>query len=226
MTSRGNRRFLAGSVALLALSLGLTGCGGEKKEKAEPTAKPTVTASVTLTPSGEELALGEAANLTWAPDQNTKGIVGVSVEKITAGTAKDVARIKITPPPKDPHLYYVTIQITNLGATDLGGMPAARLPLHLDTGDGLLNPPADLRPDMRFDKCPRGVLPKKFAKGAEATLCLVYVPSSDVERMVLQPAVGDFITWPGEVTTPSPSPTPKKPAKKPAATPSPTASKG
>lgn len=226
MTFRGNRTFLAGSVAVLTLTLGLAGCGEEKKEKAEPTAKPTVTAGVTLTRSGEELDLGEAANLTWSPDQNTKGIVGVSVERILAGTAKDVARIKITPPPKDPHLYYVTVKITNLGATDLGGMPASRLPLHLDTGDGLLNPPADLRPDMRFDKCPRGVLPKVFAKGAEATVCLVYVPSSPVERMVLQPAVGDFITWPGEVTTPSPTPTPTKPAKKGTAKPSPTPTKG
>lgn len=225
MTSRGNRRFLAGSVAVLALTLGLTGCGEEKK-KAEPTAKPTVTAGVTLTPSGEELKLGEAANLAWAPDQNTKGLVGVAVEKIVAGTAKDVARIKITPAPKDPHLYYVTVQVTNLGAADLGGTPVARLPLHLDTGDGLLNPPADLRADMRFDKCPRAVLPKKFPKGAEATVCLVYVPSSAVQRMVLQPAVGDFITWPGEVTTPSPSPTPKKKPTKSTAKPSPTASKG
>lgn len=224
MTSRGNRRFLAGSAAVLALTLALSGCGGEKKEKAEPTVKPTVTAGVTLTPSGSKLELGEAATMTWAPDQNTKGLVSVAVEKIVAGSTKDVARIKITPKPEHPHLYYVTVKITNLGKVNLGGVPAARLPLFLDEGTNLLNPPADLRADMKFAKCPLGVLPKKFQKGATATVCLVYVPSGDVRQMILQPAAGDQITWPGEVTTPSPSPSPKKKAKKVA--PKPTASKG
>lgn len=214
MTSRGNRRFATASTAVLALTLGLAGCGGEKKEKAEPSAKPTVTAGVTLTPSGKKLALGQAATMAWAPDQNTKGIVSVSVEQIVAGTAKDIERIKITPQPADPHLYYVTVKVTNLGKTDLGGVPVARLPLFLDEGTDLLDPPADLRADMKFDKCPRGVLPPAFAKGAEATVCLVYVPSSDVQQMILQPAAGDVITWPGDVTTPSPSPTPAQPGKK------------
>lgn len=225
MTSRGTRRFLAGPAAALALTLALTGCGGEKK-KAEPTAKPTVTAGVTLTPSGKKLALGDAATMAWAPDQNTKGIVSVAVETIVAGTPDDIARIKITPQPADPHLYYVTVKVTNLGKVDLGDIPVARLPLFLDEGTDLLNPPADLRADMRFDKCPRGVLPKPFAKGAEATVCLVYVPSSAVQQMILQPTAGDVITWPGDVTTPSPSPTPAKKGKKAASKPAASASKG
>ncbi|MDO7867152.1 hypothetical protein [Nocardioides jiangxiensis] len=212
MTSRGHRRFLAGSAAVLALSLGLTGCGGNARKDAEPSAKPTVTAGVTLTPSGQHLDLGEAAKLTWAPDQNTKGIVSVAVTKIVQGSKADIARIRITPKPEDPHLYYVTVAVENLGTTDLGGVPVSRLPLFLDEGTDLLNPPADLRADMKFDKCPRGVLPTKFAKGAKATVCLVYVPTAPVDQMILQPAVGDVITWPGEVTTPSPSPTPTKKA--------------
>ncbi|TCJ28032.1 hypothetical protein [Nocardioides jejuensis] len=226
MTSRGHRRFLAGSAAVLALSLGLTGCGGDAKKAAKPTAKPTVTAGVTLTPSGERLAIGAAANLVWAPDQNTKGIVSVAVTKIVQGSQADIARIRITPKPEDPHLYYVTVAVENLGKVDLGGVPASRLPLFLDEGTDLLNPPADLRADMKFDKCPRGVLPKKFAQGAKATVCLVYVPTSSVQRMILQPATGDVISWPGDVTTPSPSPsaTKKKAGAKPTRKPAPKAS--
>src|SRR5690242_4593943 len=109
MTSRGNRRFATGSAAVLALTLGLSGCGGEKKEKAEPTVKPTVTAGVTLTPSGTKLKFGEAATMAWSPDQKAKGIVSVAVEKVLEGTAKDVARIRITPKPEHPRLYYVTV---------------------------------------------------------------------------------------------------------------------
>ena len=219
MTSRGHRRFLAGSVAVLALSLGLTGCGGEAKKKAEPSAKPTVTAGVTLTPSGERLDLGEAATLAWAPDQNTKAVLSVAVTKIVAGTQKDIQRIKIDPKPENPHLYYVTVKVTNLGDADLGGVAAAGLPLYLDEGTDLLNPPARLREDTKFAQCPRGVFPKAFPKDAETEVCLVYVPSSKIEQMMLQPAVGDQITWPGEVTTPSPSPkaTGKKKKAKPGA---------
>jgi hypothetical protein len=223
MTTRGNRRFVAGSAAVLALTLGLTGCGAEKK-KAEPTAKPTVTAGVTLTPSGTKLALGKAATMAWAPDQNTKCFVSVEVDTIVAGTPQDIARIKITPQPADPHLYYVTVKVTNLGKVDFGGVPVARLPLFLDEGTDLLDPPADLRADMRFDKCPRGVLPKPFPKGAEASVCLVYVPSSDVQQLILQPTAGDVITWPGDVTTPSPSPTPAPGKKGKKGAPKPTAS--
>jgi hypothetical protein len=226
MTSRGNRRFLTGSAAVLALTLGLTGCGGEKKEKAEPTVKPTVTAGVTLTPSGTKLDFGEAATMAWSPDQKAKGIVSVAVEKIVEGSAKDVARIKITPTPEHPRLYYVTVKVRNLGSADLGRVSAAGLPLYLAEGAEMFNPPAALQPDMRFEKCPRAVLPKKFAKGAEATVCLVYVPSSAVKQMVLQPTAGDMITWTGDVTTPSPSPSPTKKAKKATAKPSPSSTKG
>lgn len=228
MTSRGHRRFLAGPAAALALTLALTACGGDgkDKEKAEPTVKPTVTAGVTLTPSGERLELGEAANLAWAPDQNTKGLVSVAVTKIVQGSQKDIARIRITPQPEDPHLYYVTVKVTNLGETDLGGAPAARLPLFLDEGTNLMSPPADLREDTKFTQCPRGVLPKKFGKDAEATVCLVYVPSSAIDTMILQPATGDLITWPGDVTTPSPSPSAKKKGAKNSPKPKASASKG
>lgn len=214
MTSRGHRRFLAGPAAVLALTLGLTACGGSgEKEKAEPSAKPTVTAGVTLTPNGERLELGEAANLAWAPDQNTKGLVSVAVTKIVEGSQKDIRRIRITPKPEDPHLYYVTVKVTNLGETDLGGVSAARLPLYLAEGAGVINPPAELLEGTKFEQCPRGVLPKKFGKDAEATVCLVYVPPGAIDTMTLSPKVGDQITWPGDVTTPSPSPSKKKSAK-------------
>lgn len=207
MTSRGLRLPALGSVAVLALALGLSGCGGGKDEPKKE-AKPTVSAGVTLTPSGERLKFGQVANLAWAPDQNTKGLVAVTVEQIREGTKSDVERIEITPKPENPHLYYVTLKITNLGSVDLGGQNAAGLPLFLDEGTDLLNRAALLPPKMKFEPCPKSALPEKFPKGEAARVCLVYVPSSPVQRMMLQPAAGDVITWPGDVVKPSPSASP------------------
>ncbi len=223
MTSRGTRQLAVGSVAALVLSLGLSGCGGDGGPGG---AKPTVTAGVTLTPSGKELAFGKAANLAWAPDQNTKGLLSVSVDAIVKGTAADVERIQITPKPEKPHLYYVSVTVKNLGKVDLGGRNAANLPLYLDEGTDMLNRAAVLAPNMQFAQCPPSVLPTPFPKDAEAKVCLVYVPGSEIDEMVLQPATGDSITWKGDVTTPAPAPSPSKPAKKkkkPAAAPTPSA---
>lgn len=221
MTSRGSRHLAAGCVAVLALTLGLSGCGGGDGGDG---AKPTVTAGVTLTPGGKELAFGKAANFAWAPDQNTKGLVSVSVDSIVKGSSADVDRIQITPKPAKPHLYYVSATVKNLGKVDLGGRNAANLPLYLDEGTDMLNRAAVLAANMQFAQCPPSVLPTPFPKGAEAKVCLVYVPGNDIDEMVLQPAAGDSITWKGTVTTPSPTPTPSKAGKKKKPAAAPTAS--
>jgi hypothetical protein len=225
MSSRGRlvrRRSAAVTVALaVCLSAGLTGCGSDGDGGKKPgKAKPTTTAGVTLTPSGAKLALGEAAQLKWVPNQNVVGLVDVAVTTILQGSAKDTAKVEIKPRPEGMRLYYVKIHLKNLGKTDLGGVSPNTLPLHLDEGADLLQQPASIDPKLKFDLCPSSALPAKFGKGAEADVCLVYVATAPIEKLLLQPEAGDTIEWPGTVTTPSPTPTPKKPgAKKPAAKP-------
>jgi hypothetical protein len=217
MSSSGRRTAAISLAATLCLTLGLSGCGGETKK---PKAKPTTTAGVTLTPSGSELKLGEGANLKWSPNQKVTGLVDVAVTKIVQGSAKDIAKVVIKPRPAGMRLYYVSVHLKNVGKTNLGGISPNKLPLHLDEGRPEVQPPAILDPRLKFANCPNTLLPAKFGKGAEADLCLVYVATSPIKRMLLQPAAEDEISWPGTVTTPAPKPTAKKKpvAKKPAAT--------
>jgi hypothetical protein len=212
------RRSAAASLALaVCVSTGLAGCGGDGGKKVDK-AKPTTTAGVTLTPSGAKLDLGDGAKLKWVPNQNVTGLVEVAVTTILQGSAKDTAKVAITPRPEGMRLYYVKLHLKNLGKTDLGGVSPNTLPLHLDEGADLLQQPASIDPKLKFDLCPSSLLPAKFAKGAEADVCLVYVATAPVKRLLLQPEAGDVIEWPGTVTTPSPSPTPSKSAtKKPTA---------
>jgi hypothetical protein len=209
------RRSAAVSVALaVCLSAGLTGCGSDGDgdgggDKKPGKAKPTTTAGVTLTPNGAKLELGEAAQLKWVPNQNVTGLVDVAVTSILQGSAKDTAKVEIKPRPEGMRLYYVKIHLKNLGKTDLGGVSPNTLPLHLDEGADLLQQPASIDPKLKFDLCPSSALPAKFGKGAEADVCLVYVATAPIEKLLLQPEAGDEIEWPGTVTTPSPTPTPK-----------------
>jgi hypothetical protein len=207
-------------VAALALALAASaaGCGGDGGKVKPNDSKPTKTAGITLTPSGSKLDLGEFAKLKWVPNQNVSGLVEVTVTKILLGSSKDTAKVEINPRPEGMRLYYVTLHLENLGTTNLGGVSPNTLPLHLDEGADLLQQPASIDPKLKFESCPSALLPAKFGKGAEADVCLVYVATSPVKRLLLQPEAGDVIEWPGTVTTPSPSPTPSKSGtKKPAA---------
>ncbi|WP_120061562.1 hypothetical protein [Nocardioides cavernaquae] len=226
MSSRGRlvrRRSAVVSVVLaVGLSAGVTGCGSDGDGEKKPgKAKPTTTAGVTLTPSGANLELGEAATLKWVPNQNVTGLVDIAVTTILQGSEKDTAKVEIKPRPEGMRLYYVKIHLKNLGKTDLGGVSPNTLPLHLDEGADLLQQPASIDPKLKFDLCPSSALPAKFGKGAEADVCLVYVATAPIEKLLLQPEAGDVIEWPGTVTTPSPTPskaaTKKPAAKKPAA---------
>lgn len=223
MTSRGSSIGSTSLALALTLALGLSACGGEggKDEEKRPKAEATKTAGVTLTPSGTKLELGEAATMTWEPNQNVKGQIAVTVKAIRPGTAEDVARFEPKGLPANPRLYYVDIHLQNVGKTGLGGVSPLNLPLRLDDGGEVLTPPASLPENMAFAPCPATILPAEFGPEAALDTCLVYAVAGEVERLLLQPKEGDLISWPGTVTTPAPSPTPtKKPGKKkPAATP-------
>lgn len=223
MTSRGSSIGPASVAVALALALGLAACGGEggKADGKKPKVEATKTAGVTLTPSGTELELGEAATMTWEPNQNVKGQIAVTVKAIRPGTPEDVARFEPQGLPPEPRLYYVDIHLENVGKTGLGGVSPLNLPLRLDDGGTALTPPANLPEGMTFAPCPAMMLPAAFEPKAVVDTCLVYTAGSDVKRLLLQPKEGDLISWPGTVSTPAPSPSPTKKGaeQKPAATP-------
>lgn len=200
---------------VLACSLALTGCANDddtKKSDKKPSATPSVDAG--LTKAGTELELGETATVAWAPNQRVKGTIGVTVTRFDEGAKTDVTAIKVDPPLKDPHLYYVRFRLENKGDTDLSGISALSLPMYLDDGSPVLMPAADVR--LAFKPCPLAKLPVGFTKGKTADLCLVYVlDSTMLEKISLRPNAADAsITWTGPIT-PAVKP---KPKPKPTAT--------
>ena len=95
----------------------------------------------------------------------------------------------------------MTVTLTNVGDTDLGGQD---VPLYLRDTDGSLGAPWTLGGD--FAACQSGPLPDPFEAGAEAEMCLVYlVPDGGrVRDLVFEPTEGyDPITWSGEVQEPA-----------------------
>lgn len=210
MTFRGARV----ASLVLACALALTACsddgGGESEQNAGgATPSETTSAGVELTAPGSKLSLGQTATVAWAPNQKLASTIGVTVNRIDQGPAKDLRAIKIDPPLKNPRLYYVRFTLENMGEAQLGGLSALALPLYLDDGSVILKPAADIR--VRFSSCPLEKLPKKFGEGTRTDLCLVYAVETDLANISLRPDdVSELITWTGEVTRPAASKRTKK----------------
>jgi len=214
--------------AALALSslLVLAGCGGGDGEDEEPQGEETSETTPSageeetdedgLTEPGTELELKESAVFEWKPNQNQDaGTLSLSVNRIDKGTKKDLRAIEVNPAPDKPQLYYVRITVENKGETDLGGRSPISLPLYVNDGSSVLVRPADLLLD--FKPCQLKKLPKKFAGGTSANLCLVYLlDGSRLRDVSLLPKLDeDAITWEGEVSTGKKKPARKKPAASP-----------
>lgn len=215
--------------AALALSslLVLTACGGGDGGDAEPDAEETTqttpaeeeTDADGLTEPGTALDLRESAVFEWKPNQKKPGsTVSLTVNRITQGTRKDLRAIVVDPAPKDPKLYYVQVTVENTGDGDLGGFSPISLPLYVNDGSSVLVRPAELL--LTFKPCQLRKLPAKFAGGATANRCLVYLlDGRELEDVSLVPDLDeDPIAWEGDVTTPGRR-TPKNttPKQKPSA---------
>lgn len=207
-SSRGTGRPARLGALALAFTLALSACGGGDGGKKKADDEPTVKDGETLTPSGTELELGESASLDWDAGKKD-GVVEITVTKILQGSAQDERLINIDPPLKDYTLYYVYVTLGNTGKTDLGGASPLNLPLYLQDESDVLKRAADTKRGLEFRPCPKPVLPATWQTGDVAEFCLVYPTSGEIDRLVLQPAEEDEITWPGEVTVPEKK-TPKK----------------
>jgi hypothetical protein len=204
----------AASAAFLALAaLALAGCGGGSSSSADTTpgtdgtttagdSSSTPTAGtvqgVKLTDQGTALTLGQAATVSWQPNQKQVGVIKVSVTKfqkvpISAFSAwrLDAATQKSTP-------YFVHATVRNLGKTALSGVP---VPLYLLDGRNTLLQASTFR--AAFPPCPSVPLPATFTRGKKAKVCLVYFAPGHgtLTAISFRPTQDyDAITWTGPVS--------------------------
>ncbi len=209
----------AASAAFLALAaFAVAGCGGGSSSSADttPGTGGTTTAGdsgstrstgtvqgVTLTDQGTALRLGQAATVSWQPNQKQVGVIKVSVTKlqkvpISAFRAwrLDAATQKSTP-------YFVHATVRNMGTTALSGVP---VPLYLLDGRNTLLQASTFRAD--FPPCPSTPLPAKFTHGKKATVCLVYFAPGHgtLTAISFRPTQDyDAITWTGPVKRAQPA---------------------
>jgi hypothetical protein len=210
------RSVRSGAVLLAALSLVLTGCGGEEK----PTTKPTVTlptsnvnvpSGVELTKAGTDLKFGQKATVAYEPNSQRNSVLELTVVKATQGTIADLGSYVLDDRTKASTPYYVDVAVKNVGDGDVGRTP---IPLWaVDNSDTLIQASSFTN---SFTRCPSTPLPTTFAPNATTTACLVYlVPDhgklTGVSFRPLQ-AVAPIV-WTGTVNPPAKPATKKKKKK-------------
>lgn len=166
----------------------------------EPEPQRPAGTAVDGTAPGTELAYGEPATLVWKPTSEVTGELELSVDAVAEqrssvfdGWTTDEAMASARP-------YFVTVTLTNVGESDLGGQV---VPIYLRDDRGTLGAPWTLGGD--FAACQSGPLPAPFAPDATTELCLVFLApdGARVEDMVFEPTEGyDPISWTGDVTRP------------------------
>ena len=165
---------------------------------------PPVPSGVSLTAPGKALQLGQSATVAWKPNQQTVGILDLTVTALHSTTFKksfngwqlDAATKANTP-------YFVTATVRNAGRTDLSGQ---QVPLYGSAASGALVEASSFATD--FKPCHPGVLPTPFPPGATTNVCLVYlVPGASaaakgaLDGVSFRPSEAFVpITWSGEVT--------------------------
>lgn len=207
----------------IAASLVLAGCGGDDDQPAgaegdgeTPTATPSPTstiaipAGVTLTALGSELGFGDAATVEYSPNQRITALLDLTVSEARAGRLKDLEGFNLNDDyRKNANYYYVDVEVTNVGDTDLGGRD---IPLNGVNGDNVLLPPVVFQ--SAFEKCPSEKLPKNFGPGDSFSTCLVYLSpdKGELSAVSYRPTAEiEPITWTGEVGEPEAE---KKPNRK------------
>jgi hypothetical protein len=201
--------------ALLALAaLALAGCGGGSSSSAaagSPGTSGTTTAGdpgsthstgtvqgVKLTDQGTALKVGQAATVSWQPNQKQTGVITMSVTKLEKVPISAFDAWHLNAATKRSTPYFVHATVRNRGTTALSGV---RVPLYLLDGRNTLLQASTFR--ARFPPCPSTPLPAKFTHGRKASVCLVYFAPGHgtLTAMSFRPTQDfDAITWTGPVT--------------------------
>lgn len=203
-------RVVAALVLALTLALTLAACGGgEDAEPADapasgspssaaPTPDVEVPDGVRLTDPGSELGFGETATVAYEAGAQRGTVLGLTVLGVRTGQVRDLSAFQLDAATRASTPYYVRVQVTNEGTTDLGG---AGVPLFAVDGRDVLIQPSSFT--TGFERCPSTPLPERFGPGEEATRCLVYlVPEAGEELAAIsyRPLqTFDPITWTGQV---------------------------
>ena len=203
------RSVVLATVLATALAGSLTSCGGGDGDD-PPTGRPSTPGpapvsaedpeGVTATAPCTALEHGDPATLVWQPTTDLTGALDLTVEVVQERRASVFDGWLTGDSMEEARPYFVSVALTNVGETDLGGQV---VPLYLRDDRGRLGAPWTVGGD--FTPCQSGPLPEPFEAGARAEMCLVYLAPDDarIEDMVFEPTEGyDPITWTGEVTGP------------------------
>lgn len=224
----------------LAVAGGLAGCASDEggKDAGETTSpSPSGTSTdpapylpvpegVTLTEPGTALDLGEEGVIAFERRQDEIGVLSVVVEKIERTSFQESFpgwTVDDTTAARTP--YFVRVEVTNVGETDLGGLRLDNV-LWADDGSNLEAP--NYYTAAQLPACNGTALPTPFAAGATAELCQVYfiAPAHALESVAFPPYGGlDEVTWSGVISKVTKPAKPGRPGKvdKPGSTATPSA---
>jgi hypothetical protein len=204
------------ALALMALVVGaglaLAGCGGSSTPQAKATEEPVNTQTevpvpngVTLTAYGSELDFGDSATVAYAPNDQRKSVLQLTVLSAAKGTIADLSSYALEDRTKASTPYYVKVSVKNVGAGDVGRAP---IPLFLvDNRNTLIS--ASRFNSAPFAKCPSVPLPTTFGPDATFSTCLVFLaPDHGAMTGVSFRAVQENapILWKGVVSVPAKTP--------------------
>jgi hypothetical protein len=183
----------------------LAGCGAGGSSSAasgSSSAGGGTVQGVALTDQGTALTLGNAATVSWRPDQHLVGVMKVAVDRLEKVPASEFRDWRLDDATRRSTPYFVRAEVKNVGTTDLSGV---RVPLYLLDGRDTLLQPSTFR--ASFPPCPSTPLPARFTSGAKASVCLVYfAPDHGTLTAISFRPTEDFdaITWTGPVTESKP----------------------
>jgi hypothetical protein len=197
-------------VVVLVAGLALAGCGAEPPSKPKPSADANqqtevpVPTGIKLTAYGSELKFGETARVAYAPNEQRKSVLELTVISATQGSIADLSGYSLEERTRASTPYYVRVKVKNVGNGDVGRMPIPlylvdnRTPKTLIIASSFTN---------SFTKCPSTPLPTTFAPQAEQSTCLVYLaPDHGTMTGVSFRGAdqkGDPILWTGAAIVPT-----------------------
>lgn len=198
------------AAALLVSGAVLAGCSSDGSDAPDadassPTAGATsetpylpVPDGVALTEPGSQLAVGDHAVVAWKPRQEVVGALDIDVTALERTSIKaEFSAWQLTEDQKASTPFFVRATVKNVGDSDLGGRP---VPLYIVNDKNVLVESTPFA--SSFETCPSTALPEKFAPGAEAKVCLVYLAPDhgDLVAVSFRPEeTFNPITWTGDV---------------------------
>jgi hypothetical protein len=219
------RRLGLSTVAVVASGALLAGCSSDGSDApAADAGTPTGAATsatpylpvpdgVALTEPGSQLTVGDHAVVAYKPRQDVVGALDIVVTALEKTTIKsEFSAWQLNDAQKSSNPYFVRATVKNVGDTDLGGRD---VPLYIVNDQNVLVESTPFA--SSFEACPSTPLPEKFAPGAEADVCLVYLAPDhgDLVAVSFRPdETFNPITWTGDVVKYEPPKPEKKPGKK------------